>query len=55
MKQVDKDIEKSIVPEVEPLLTEDKLHNEVCQEYIQKQFVSPLCYFIISLYKPIRV
>jgi len=38
MKQVDKDIEKSIVPEVGPLLIEEKLHNEVCQEYIQKQF-----------------
>lgn len=38
MKQVDKDIEKTIIPDLVPLFSEDKNHDEVCQEYIRKQF-----------------
>ena len=38
MKQVDKDIDKTVVPDLRSLLDEDKPHDDVCQEYIQKQF-----------------
>jgi len=38
MKQVDKDIEKTITPELATLFSEDIPHDEVCQKYIQKQF-----------------
>lgn len=38
MKQVDKDIDKTVVPDLQPLLGDDKTHDDVCADYIQKQF-----------------
>ena len=38
MKQVDKDIHKTIVPELKPLSGDDKTHDDVCRDYVQKQF-----------------
>ena len=50
MKQVDKDIEKIIIPDLVPLFSDDKSHEEICQEYIRMQFVSNvllLCYLVV--------
>jgi len=38
MKQVDKDIEKSIIPNLMPLLNENKSHKDVCSYWIQQQY-----------------
>ena len=40
MKVIEREITKAIISKIEPLLEDNASHNELCEEFIQSQYVS---------------
>jgi len=49
MKVIDREIKKSLIPKIAPLLHASKTHENVCREFIQREYVST-CNNLLYLY-----
>ena len=43
MKLIDREITKTIIPKIMPLIQPGKRHDEVCKAYLQQEYVSKKC------------